>query len=214
MSRQNRAFQIGSFALVLISFGLTEAAAVKAAEARASGWRTVYEQGFEKDADDDGVVDEWRKAARRNSRCWLDKTDKRQGQTAQGCDGPNRFCGVWSPRLEIVPDGLYRLSFWLKVTRGQVKVMGQARLLFLGFADIYDPSNAGEWRHVTRVARAMQWHTSHPGHAERIWALAESKDGAEFRIDGLKVEFASVDPDRIVSSAYTQIAFDAFPASL
>ena len=183
---------------------------VSAAAAHASA-ELVCRFAFDQDQDGDGVADDWELIRAEQTKAWLDSEVKVQGSAAQGVSTTTRFGGPWSHPLHIDREGFYRLSFRVKVKRGQVKVHGQGQLVWCGWGEIYDPENAGDWRQVTRLFRRSPWHGAPTG-GNRFWAYAESKDGAEFWVDDMKIERLAHDPDRPALSE-AELTLPASPVS-
>ncbi len=156
-----------------------------------------YRFDFESGDAGDGVCENWGFWRRELCETWLDAEVKKQGRFSQGCNANQRHGGYWSPTLTVEPGALYRLSFWVKVERGAVKVKGQGRLGHLNSRPVYTPANAGDWRHVSSIGRATPWHTSPPGHRDRIWPIAASQEGAKFWVDDMRLERVLDDPDRL-----------------
>ena len=172
-------------------------AAERGGDAAEPATKLLYHFDFESGDAGEGVCEGWSFWKRELCETWLDAEVKKEGGFSQGCEADRRNGGPWSPPLTVEPGGLYRLSFWVKVERGALKVKGQGRLVHLNSRPVYTPENAGDWLHVSAVGRATPWHTSPPGHKDRIWPITESEDGAKFWIDDMRLERVLDDPDKL-----------------
>ena len=118
----------------LLVAGLWIAATVTADEGQVVPARAqlLYRFDFESGDRGDGVCAGWGFWKRELCRTWLDTAVKKEGRYSQACDANARHGGYWSPRLSIEPGRLYRLSFWVRVERGRIRVKGQGRLIACG----------------------------------------------------------------------------------